>query len=794
VNEANLVPSLLQAIVNIDGDALVMHAGDKPYVVSPSGQVELASRGLTLEAVNGIVMQLLPIEFQQALDEFGAIQYSLTSKDEFPNERFTVVVARGGDDVWAEIRRRRVPDDDLVPMELFGTPAPPTESPYPSAVPDLSYHEPVERAQPISPFAGPTVLKYESTPPEPSYRWSPPAEVGDADLKLHDREELAAPIETGVPVPPVEERKTSIGFSITEMMTRAAEPVLAPESAAPQPVAFAPPVELPPVPESFFATPEIPVATYGSEETPAPVNEIPVPPAVAPPDVPTLMAEPEAPTSFVHAPTPVPPVEPTIAAPAASLAPSPKPAPPIEAAATSEDPSFMPMSAKEPAIVELTASAAQVSVPPTTMPQAAATIETAAPAPTPQQQPPSAAASRLSPPPGVVLPMSRGPIRPDQPQGVGAGETLTGLERLLRTAAARGASTLYLSSDARPSVRIDGDLQSLDSEPVHTSADVTSLLLSLMPDRSHETLRAGATTEWTCDIEDLGRVRCTSFSDYRGPGGVFRLMAVRSVSADQLGLSQEIQSLALEPEGLVLVTGSRSSGKRAVISSLVDLINRSRRDHVITIEREVNIVHPRGSSFISQREVRGADDDVLAAPRAVLAAARAALREDPDVLVLEEIRTGLLMDVALEAAASGCLVIGGFSAHNVTESVDRILGSYAPEYARQVQLALADNLRGVVAQVLLPKSGGGRVVAREVLLNTPAVASIIAEGKTSQLQMAIEGGRRVGMVPFNDALVSYVQSGVVDVRDAYRHVTDRPAFLALLKRQGVDTSSLERLA
>ena len=382
--------------------------------------------------------------------------------------------------------------------------------------------------------------------------------------------------------------------------------------------------------------------------------------------------------------------------------------------------------------------------------------------------------------------MSRSPIRSDQPQ-VAGGDTFAGLERLLRTAAARGASTLYLSSDARPSVRVDGDLQSLDGEPVHTAADVISLLLSLMPDRSHEALRTGATTEWICDIDDIGRVRCMSFSDYRGPGGVFRLMPVRTVSADQLGLSREIQSLAADPEGLVLITGSRSSGKRALISSLVDLINRTRRDHVITIEREVNIVHDRGNSFISQREVRGTDDDVLVA-------ARAALREDPDVLVLEQIRSGLLMNVALEAAASGHLVIGGFSAHNVTESIDRILDLYAPEYARQVQLALADNLRGVVAQVLLPKIGGGRVAAREVLLNTPAVASVIAEGKTSQLPMAIEGGRRVGMVPFNDAMVSYVQSGIVDLRDAYRHVTDRPAFLALLKRQGVDTSALERLA
>jgi twitching motility protein PilT len=394
----------------------------------------------------------------------------------------------------------------------------------------------------------------------------------------------------------------------------------------------------------------------------------------------------------------------------------------------------------------------------------------------------------VAPSPGVLLQMSRSPIRVEVPPPLSAVDTLSGLERLLRTAASRGASTLYLSSDARPSVRVDDQLQSLDGEPVHTSSDVISLLLTLMPDRSHEALRTGATTEWICDIEDIGRVRCMSFSDHRGPGGVFRLMPVRTVSVDQLGLSREIQSLAIEQEGLVLISGSRSSGKRTLMSSLVDLINRTRRDHVITIEREVNIVHDRGSSFISQREVRGGDEEVLAA-------ARAALREDPDVLVLEQIRTGLLMNVALEAAASGHLVIGGFSAHNATESIDRIIGLYAPEYARQVQLALADTLRGVVAQVLLPKtSGAGRLAAREVLLNTPAVAGVIAEGKTSQLPMAIEAGRRLGMVPLNDALVGYVHSGMVDVREAYRHVSERAAFLALLKRHGVDTSALERFA
>jgi twitching motility protein PilT len=248
-----------------------------------------------------------------------------------------------------------------------------------------------------------------------------------------------------------------------------------------------------------------------------------------------------------------------------------------------------------------------------------------------------------------------------------------------------------------------------------------------------------------------------------------------------------VQSLALEAGGLVLVAGSRLSGKRTMISALVDLINHTRRDHVITIESEINVVHERGTSFISQREVRGSNDDVLAA-------ARAALREDPDVLVIEDLCTAGLMDVALEASASGHLVVGGFSAHSATGAMDRIIDLYAPERRRQIQMALAEQIRGVVVQVLLKKNGGGRLAARELLLNTPAVAGVIAEGKTSQLPMAIEGGRRHGMAPLNDALVGFVQSGAVDAREAYRRSADRAGFLSLLKRQGIDTSSIERLA
>jgi twitching motility protein PilT len=277
-----------------------------------------------------------------------------------------------------------------------------------------------------------------------------------------------------------------------------------------------------------------------------------------------------------------------------------------------------------------------------------------------------------------------------------------------------------------------------------------------------------------------------SFRDHRGPGGIFRMMPGRAVSTEQLGLTREVQSLAIEPEGIVLIAGPRLSGKRTMLSAFVDLMNRTRRDHVITIENEINVVHDRGTSFISQREVRGSHEEVESV-------ARAALREDPDVLVIESMRTAPLINVALEAAASGQLVIGGFPAHDTTAAIDRIINLYPPEYRRQVQLALAENLRGVVAQVLLRKNGGGRLAAREILLNNPTVAGIIAEGRTSQIPLAIDGGRRQGMQPLNDALAGLVQSGSVDVREAYRRAADRAGFLALLKRLGMDTALIERV-
>jgi twitching motility protein PilT len=650
----SLVSSLLAAIVRADGEALVLHVGDRPYVISPTGRVDIATREITLAAVSGIIAQLLPPEARATLDESGAAEHGLSPVPEFPGEQFTVVVARGGADVLVEIRRLRLPEEEAASTEAVQdwhvTPAPAVEPVVQARARDEDRQE-----------------RHDS-----STKSAPPASGGATEAPA-SRQPSDSSVERSGPV-----------------------------------------VRVP----AFMPTPPAAASAAKDPATTAKAASMPRVPAFMPTEAAAVSRE-----------SPVTPAEPSSVWDSSADIPAPAPG----------APGGQPSRVEDEALGE----------------------------------------------PGAVLPLSRAPIRHDAPPPL-ADQALSGLDRLLRLAAARGASTLYLSSGARPSVRVDGAVQALDGAPVFDAKDVESLLLTLMPERDAEALRKGTATEWIRDLPAVGRVRCMTFRDHRGPGGVFRMMPVKAVTAEQLGLSREIQALALEREGLVLIAGPRSSGKRTLMSAFVDLINRNRRDHVVTIEREIDVVHEGVAAFISQREVRGGPDNVLNA-------AQAALREDPDVLVIQELRTAALIELALGAAANQ-LVIGCFPASTASEAIDRIIDLYAPEERRRVQLSLAQHLRGVVAQVLLTKAGGGRLAARELLLCTPAVAGVLVEGKTSQLPLAIEGGRNHGMVPLNDAIVGFVQSGAVDVREAYRRSADRVGFLALLKRQGLDTSFAERLA
>ena len=476
------------------------------------------------------------------------------------------------------------------------------------------------------------------------------------------------------------------------------------------------------------------------------------------------------------------------AGPAAAIAEEPVPFEIVE-----EEPQLAPTHDEVDELLTLTAAAlsgGHAAV------QAPADVMSPAARPEPAPQPAPAPSAAAEPPPmtvpeprveeprhAVVLPISRSPISAEPPPEIRTAAG-TPLERILKIAAARGAATVYVVAQSQPVIRVDGEISVLDGEPVFTAAQVERLVMDLAPTRSRDSAAAG---EWMADVPDVGRVRCVTFRDHRGPGVIFRMIPPKAISADQLGIAPEVQALCAQPDGLVVVTGTRASGKSTLLSAFVDLINRTRSDHVITLESQIGFVHESRKSFVSQREVRG--DSETAAH-----ALRSAFREDPDVLVIEDMRTPEIVSAAFEAAESGRLVFGSVSAPSTVAALDRIIEMFPLDRRAQAQTSLAGALRGVVAQALLRKVRGGRVAAHEILLNTPAVASLILEGKTFQLPVALDSGRRHGMMPLADALASLVRDGTVHAAEAYRKAPDRDALLAALRREGVDTSFAERLA
>lgn len=365
--------------------------------------------------------------------------------------------------------------------------------------------------------------------------------------------------------------------------------------------------------------------------------------------------------------------------------------------------------------------------------------------------------------------------------------TASDIERLLRVAASRGASALFLTSESRPWMRVDGDLRQLDTEPALSKADVERAVMEIAPESGHESIGRGEPTEWLVEFDGVGRIRCTTFTDHRGPGVLLRMIATRAATAEQLGLSREVQALATELQGLVLVAGSRSNGKSTLLSALVDLVNRQRAEFVITLERQIRLVHDHKSALVSQREIRGGAEETVAATRA-------ALREGPDVLVVDDLVSPHMVPLLLTAASEGLLVLVSITAPSTADAVQRFIEVAPQEVRKAVQSATAEAFRGAIAQVLLKKAGGGLIAAREVLLATAPVSRVISEDQLGQLPLALESGRKHGMVSFTDALVDLVRSGTVDVREAFRKTPDRDRLLEHLKRDGVDTSAVERLA
>lgn len=352
------------------------------------------------------------------------------------------------------------------------------------------------------------------------------------------------------------------------------------------------------------------------------------------------------------------------------------------------------------------------------------------------------------------------------------------MDGLFAAMADAGASDLHLSVSMPPMVRKDGKMRSLrEGDSAFTPESMRETLMPIMPQKNREEFEQRHDTDFAYEIPGLARFRCNVFMDRKGMGAVFRIIPTKILTAEQLGLSQAIMNLCELSKGLVVVTGPTGSGKSTTLCAMVDHINKSREDHIITIEDPIEFVHDNQKCLVNQREVHNHTDSFKDA-------LRAALREDPDILLVGEMRDLETISIAIETAETGHLVFGTLHTTTAASTVDRIIDQFPADRQQQIRVMLSESLKGVIAQTLLPKKGGGRVAALEVLIVTPAISNLIREGKTFQIPSAMQTGKNVGMVMLNDALFEHVKNGLVEPRDAYIKAVDKTGFEMLLQRGG----------
>ncbi|MFI5310828.1 MAG: type IV pilus twitching motility protein PilT [Gemmatimonadales bacterium] len=358
------------------------------------------------------------------------------------------------------------------------------------------------------------------------------------------------------------------------------------------------------------------------------------------------------------------------------------------------------------------------------------------------------------------------------------------METLLRTLVSESASDLHLRVSEPPILRKHGEMIRIQGQNKLTNEEMEALLFSIMPDRNRKEYTEHNDSDFAYEIEGVARFRANALKERKGMAAVFRVIPNLIVTADQLGVSQEVQNLCYLTKGLVLVTGPTGSGKSTTLCALIDLVNRSRSDHVITIEDPIEFVHENKSCIITQRQVGVHTDSFKSA-------LRAALREDPDIILVGELRDLETVAIAIETAETGHLVFGTLHTTTAPSTIDRLIDQFPADRQEQVRTMLSESLKGVVSQVLCKKIGGGRVAAREILLVTPAISNLIREGKTFQIPSMMQTSKRIGMITMNDTLIDLVEKKLVEPKEGYMRSVDKNAFVNMLKAKGFDTSFVE---
>ncbi len=350
------------------------------------------------------------------------------------------------------------------------------------------------------------------------------------------------------------------------------------------------------------------------------------------------------------------------------------------------------------------------------------------------------------------------------------------MQKYLRIMMQLRASDLHITSGSEPMVRVDGEMRTLDGSTGPLRAeDVTDMMFASAPPDVRRIFEDNNDADFAYEIENYGRFRMNYFMDRKGPGFVARQIPFDVVSAEHLGLPSSVVDLCWLSKGLVLVTGPTGSGKSTTLASLVDFVNRNRADHIITIEDPIEFVHGNKRCLVNQRQV-GIHTTSFGQ------ALRAALREDPDVVVVGEMRDLETISIAIETAETGHLVFGTLHTTTAASTVDRIIDQFPAEEQGHIRSMLAESLRGVISQVLVKKSGGGRVAAYEVLLANAAASNLIREGKTFQLKSIMQTGRLAGMQTMNDHLFDLVKAGVVEPKDAYIKAYDKAGIKEMMTK------------
>jgi twitching motility protein PilT len=341
------------------------------------------------------------------------------------------------------------------------------------------------------------------------------------------------------------------------------------------------------------------------------------------------------------------------------------------------------------------------------------------------------------------------------------------MQEILQLCVDRGASDLHVKVGQPPILRVSGKLSRTDFDPL-TRDDVQRLVFSILTPEQRKTLEQTYELDCSYGIDGLGRFRVNAYKDRGNYAAALRTIASRTPSIDDLGLPPVVKEIAHTPRGLVLVTGPTGSGKSTTLAAMIDWINENRAEHILTIEDPIEFMHPNKKSVVSQREL-GADT------KSFENALRAALREDPDIILVGEMRDLETIRLALTAAETGHLVFGTLHTSSAAQTIDRVVDVFPPTQQQQVRTMLSNGLVAVMSQTLLPRSvqqagsaptTKGRVLALEVMINTPAIANLIRESKTAQIYSAIQMGGAMGMQTLESSLAQLVKHGLVTYDDA----------------------------